>query len=282
MKGAVLRGGPCLFAANWFARVRSLVRAQICHMIGKTDGPTKEDQMSNIVLLDNVEHHDLKVRGDRGEAFGDHVNQTLIFPNEFRDIQRDYPILFRKDPAGAYQAVALLGLERDKNLFLDGTKWAAHYIPAVLARGPFSIVLQRPNGQTGDALDAKIQIDLDNAAVNTEDGFPLFLPQGGYAPYLEHMIGVLRTLHDGVALAQGFFKALHDLDLIEPVALEIKTSETEQFSVPDVYSINQEKFHNLPAATLEALHQSGVLAACYWVLGSLDNIQRLIDRKNRG
>ncbi len=238
--------------------------------------------MSNVVLLDNVEHHDLKVKVARGDAFGDHVNQTLIFPNEFRDIQRDYPIVFRKDAEGAYQAVALLGLERDENLFLDGNSWDAHYIPAVLARGPFSIALQRPDGSGSEAPDAKIQIDLDNAAVNREEGLPLFLSQGGYAPYLEHMIGVLRTLHDGVALAQGFFKALHELDLIEPVALEIKTSETEQFSVPGVYSINQEKFHNLPAATLEALHQSGALAACYWVLGSLDNIQRLIERKNRG
>jgi len=237
--------------------------------------------MSNVVLLDNVEHHDLKVRGDRGEAFGDHVNQTLIFPNEFRDIQRDYPIFFRKDQEGAFQAIALLGLERDENLFLQGSRWDAHYIPAVLARGPFSIALQRPAGQPDEAPDAKIQIDLDNPAVNKEEGFPIFLPQGGFAPYLDHMINVLRTLHDGVALSKGFFATLEELDLIESVALEIKTSDTQQYTVPGVYSIAQEKFHKLPAAQLEALHQSGMLAACYWVLGSLDNIQQLIERKNR-
>lgn len=237
--------------------------------------------MSNVVLLDNVEHHDLRVKVARGDAFGDHVNQTLIFPNEFRDIQRDYPILFRKDAEGAYQAVALLGLERDENLFLDGDSWDAHYIPAVLARGPFSIALQRPDGSDGTAPDAKIQIDLDNAAVNREEGFPLFLPHGGHAPYLQHMIEVLRTLHDGVALAKGFFQTLETLELIEPATLEIKTSETEQYSVPGVYSINEDKFQNLPSEKLEALHRSGMLAACYWAIASLDNIRSLVNRKNR-
>lgn len=237
--------------------------------------------MSNVVLLDNADHHDLKIRAERGRAFGDCVNQSLVFPNEFRDIQRDYPIVFRKDKEGAFQAVVLLGLERDENLFLDGKRWDAHYIPAALARGPFSIALQRSDSGLGDAPDAKIRIDLDHPAVNKEDGFPLFLPQGGYAPYLEHMIRVLRILHDGVGLSIRFFDALETFDLIEPVTLEIKTSEVQQYSVPDVYSISQEAFAELSPSALGELHKSGMLAACYWLISSLDNVELLVQRKNR-
>ncbi len=236
--------------------------------------------MSNVVLLDNVEHHGLKVNIERGGVFGGNVNQALVFPNEFRDLQREYPIVFRKDAEGQYQAVVLLGFDRDENLFLKGTEWDANYIPAVLARGPFSIVVQRSmDDASGD--DARIQIDLDNAAVNKEEGFPLFLPKGGQAPYLSHMVNVLRTLHDGVGIAQAFFGALVELDLIEPLTLEIKTSETKQYTVPEVFSISEEKFQNLPAEALDRLHKSGLLAVCYWVLASFDNIRSLVDRKNR-
>lgn len=234
--------------------------------------------MSNVVLLDNVEHGDLRVKPARGAAFGDNVNQALVFPNEFRDLQREYPILFRKDAEGAFQAVALLGLDRDENLFLNGETWEAAYMPAVLARGPFSIGMQK--SADGEA-DAKIHVDLDSPVINREEGFPLFLPQGGNAPYLEHIINVLRTLHEGVALTRAFFEALEGFGLIEPITLEIKTSETKQYSVPDVYSIAQEKFQTLPPEVLDRLHKSGLLAACYWVMASLDNIRRLVDRKNR-
>lgn len=237
--------------------------------------------MSNIVLLDNVEHQNLKIDAVRGSEADDHVNQTLVFPNEFRDLQRDYPILFRKNEEGEFQAVVLLGLDRDENLFLKDGGWDAKYIPAVQARGPFSIALQKSAHQPDAGAEAKIQIDLDHASVNSEQGFSLFLPHGGNAPYLEHMVNVLRALHDGVAISHAFFSTLDDLGLIEPIALEVKTSETKQFSVPGVYSIDQEKFQSLSAADLDRLHKSGMLAACYWVLASLDNISDLVDRKNR-
>ena len=236
--------------------------------------------MPNVVLLDNVEHPDLKVRAERGELFGDNVNQTLVFPNEFRALQREYPILFRKDAEGFFYAVALLGLDRDENLYLKGTEWDADYLPVMQAKGPFSIGMQ-PSSDGGEAAEAKIQIDLDHAAVNTAEGYSLFLPQGGNAPYLEFIVKVLRTVHDGIALSKTFFSALEECDLIEPVTLEIKTSETRQYSVPDVYSISEEKFQNLSAEVLDRLHKNGLLAACYWVLVSFDNIRSLVDRKNR-
>ena len=75
----------------------------------------------NRVLLNNVDHADLRVIAGHGATFGDAINQALILPTEFEAAQREYPILIRKDDAGGYQAVVLLGLDRDENLFLDET-----------------------------------------------------------------------------------------------------------------------------------------------------------------
>src|SRR5687768_5250686 len=94
----------------------------------------------NRVLLNNVDHRDLRVITRRGAEFGDAVNQVMVFPTEFEAAQREYPILFRRDAEGVLRPVAVLGLTRGENLFLAGEgEWRASYVPALLSRGPFSI-----------------------------------------------------------------------------------------------------------------------------------------------
>src|ERR1044072_4866376 len=99
--------------------------------------------MTTRPLLNNVDHHDLRVIVGHSAAFGDAINQALVFPTEFDAVQREYPILFRRDAAEGLQAVALLGLDRDENLFLDEAGWHARYVPAGQQRGPFPIGLRQ-------------------------------------------------------------------------------------------------------------------------------------------
>ena len=90
--------------------------------------------MTRRVLLNNVEHRDLRVRTDHSAALGDGINQVLVFPTEFEELQREYPILFRRVD-GNFQAIVLLGLDRDENLFLDESGWNARYVPAAQSCG---------------------------------------------------------------------------------------------------------------------------------------------------
>ena len=61
--------------------------------------------MPNPVLLDNNTHKDLRVRLVYGPDYGDNVGTVLAFPTEFADLQREYPIFFRRDANGEYFAV---------------------------------------------------------------------------------------------------------------------------------------------------------------------------------
>ena len=107
--------------------------------------------MTNRIVLNNVDHGDLTVSPRFGTAFGDRVNSVRIFPTEYEAASREYAILFRHDAESAQTfAVALLGLDADQNLFLEGEGWNARYVPAVQARGPFSIGLQRNGDGTPD------------------------------------------------------------------------------------------------------------------------------------
>jgi hypothetical protein len=237
--------------------------------------------MTNRVLLNNVDHADLRVITRFGPEFGDGVNQVLVFPTEFDALQREYPILFRKDANGAYQAVALLGLDRDENLFLEGGRWLARYVPASQQRGPFSIALQDggPGGSGG--AQPMIHVDLDHPRVSRDEGEPLFLPAGGNGPYLQHVARLLGTIYDGLEVSGPFFAALDELGLIEPVALEVKLNDREAYDLPDVFMISQERLAALAGDDLERLHQSGLLRAAYAVLSSLGNMAWLVEAKNR-
>lgn len=238
--------------------------------------------MTKTVLLDNIVHRNLRVIIRHAAEFGDNVNQVQIFPTEFGDIQRDYPIFFRKNPqTGEFQAVALLGMDKNENLFLDETGWRASYIPAVLARGPFSIGLRQQQVDGGLSGEPMVHIDLDDPRVSETEGQPVFLPHGGNSPYLEHITAILKCLYEGVPASKLMFAAFEAMDLIEPVKVEFKLSDTEQYTAAHYYTINQEKLAQLGGDNLEKLNKTGFLRCAFLVLTSLANVPRLIDLKNR-
>lgn len=230
--------------------------------------------MTSKVVLNNVDHHDLKVVPRFGAEFGDHANQVLLLPTEFQEAQREFPILFRRDTDGSWQAVALLGLDRDENLFLDAGGWRTRYVPALLQRGPFSIGM--PEGSAGPM----VYVDLDDPRVGRDEGLPLFLPQGGNAPYLNHIQDMLQAIYAGSELAGPMYAAFDAAGLIEPVTLEIMLNEVERYDLPDHCTISPERLASLDGAELEQLNRSGYLAAAFLVAASINNISRLIDLKN--
>jgi SapC len=237
--------------------------------------------MTHTTLLNNIEHGDLRVVTRHSAAFGDNVNQVLIFPTEFEEIQREYPIFLRVDSNAEYQAVALLGLDKGENLFLDEHGWHARYIPAVQVRGPFLIGFQEQDVDGAPRREPMIHVDLDHPRVSRSEGEPAFLPQGGNSPYLERIARVLRIIHQGVELSKPMFAAFAELDLIEPVAVEIKLNDRERFNLPNFHTIGADRLARLDGASLERLNRAGFLRLAFLILASLGNVNRLIDIKNR-
>ena len=69
-------------------------------------------------LLNNISHKDLRILTERSLDLGDNIPSILAFPNEFRQLQADFPICFCKDPdTGAFHCAAILGFEDEENLF---------------------------------------------------------------------------------------------------------------------------------------------------------------------
>ena len=231
----------------------------------------------NRVLLNNIDHHDLRVITRHGAEFGDAVNQVMVFPTEFEAVQREYPIVFRRDSEGALRPVALLGLTREENLFLDGAGgWRAGYVPALLRRGPFSIAA--PEVPDGEPM---IRVDLADPRVSRSEGTPVFLPQGGNSPYLEQLTAVLRAIYVGHHLLDPMVAAFEAAGLLRPVNLEARVGEGEVYAVSDALVIDRERLAALGAEELATLHRAGFLQAAFMAAASLGMMQRLVELKAR-
>jgi hypothetical protein len=230
--------------------------------------------MAKAVLLNNVDHKDLRVITGHGAQFGDAVMSTLTFPSEFRDLQAHYPIVFRKTLDGAsFEPIALFGFQESENLFLGSDDWDAPYVPLLIKRQPFLI------GKVGDEL--MMNIDLESAKISRTEGQPIFLPHGGNSEFLEQMNSMLLTIHQGLQSTPAFIKALMEHQLLESFVLDIELNDGSQNRLAGFYTINEEKVHGLSGAVLEQWNQLGYLQAIFMVIASLSNFRALIERKNR-
>lgn len=225
------------------------------------------------VLLNNVDHHDLRLIARGGRAFGDAVNQVLVYPTEFEAAAREFPILLRPDADGRLRPVAVLGLERDDNLFLgaDGS-WQSAYVPAMLDARPFAIAA------TEDGADLQILVDPDHPRLSREQGAPLFREHGGHAPALEAMLGTLRAIYVGNTLLDPLVEALTAAGLLRPFDIQLRAGPDRAYAISDAQTIDRERLAALDGPALEALHRAGFLHSAFMLAASLGNMQRLVDR----
>lgn len=233
--------------------------------------------LPNRVLLDNVEHQALRVA--QTPSADHNVNQALVVPGEFEEVQREYPIFIRKDQDGRFVAVALLGFDKGENLFLDDGQWSARYVPASIARGPFLLGLRE--GAKGAEPELAVHLDLDDPRVGSEDGELLYKEHGGSSPYLDNVTGKLHLIHEGLAAAPQMFALFEELGLIQPIDIDVQLGEGTHYRLSSMFTIGMEQFQALASDDLARLHRSGFLAPAIFIRSSLPNLNRLVELKRR-
>ena len=237
--------------------------------------------MGQHVLLNNVDHHDLRLVTRHGAAFGDSVNQTLVFPTEYQDIQRHYPIFFRRTEEGGFKSVALLGFDKDENLFLDGETWNG-YVPAMHRIGPF--LIGQPKAAPGETLpadaEAMILVDPDHARLSRSDGDALFLAHGGNSPVLTQTTRVLQQVYAGSTASDRMFAAFLETGLLAPVEIEVKIDERQAFILADMLTVSRDALQSLDGEALQALNRAGFLALAFYVVASMGNLSHMINLKH--
>ena len=237
--------------------------------------------MGQHVLLNNVDHHELRLITRHGAMFGDNVNQVLVYPSEYQDIQRHYPIFFRQIEGGGFKSVALLGFDREENLFLEDDRWNAAYVPALLRIGPF--LIGQPKAAPGEDpppdAEAMILVDTGHPRISRGEGEMLFLAHGGNSPALTQVTQVLRQVYAGAQVSDRMFAAFYEAGLLAPVEIEVKVSDQQAYILKDMFTISRDALHGLSGDNLKALNAAGFLALAFQVVSSMGNLAHMITLK---
>ncbi len=236
--------------------------------------------MIDFQVISLAEHKDIRVATAYERELGHGMGAVMILPSEILEVQREYPIVFRKHPeTGQFLPTALLGFEQQENLFLgEEGKWLGNYIPLAMIKGPFFLGVDKA-GESEESL--VLCINRNDARVGQDNGDLLFDELGNPSAFLEAARLNLCRLHDGITDTRKMIDGFLAANLIEPVNMEIEFKNKTRVNFNGGYTINAEKLMQLNAEQLTALSTEGYLALAYFIAGSLSNVRKLIDIKNK-
>ena len=233
--------------------------------------------MSEHVILTAEAHGELRVRADRAVELGDGMMCCIIVPDEFRQVQNEYPILFRLNvERDSFTALAMFGFENGENLFLQEGRWDARYLPLAIDIQPFLIGLPAVGSNA-----KQVHIDMASPRIGAGEGVRVFDETGRPTPYLEAIVDKLGVLDVGYQASGDFFAALRRHRLLEPLALDITLDDGSTNRLVGFHVIDEERLQSLDGAALDELHAAGHLMPIFMAVASLGNLAALIARKNR-
>jgi hypothetical protein len=198
---------------------------------------------------------------------------------EFAPAVHDYPIAFISGDSGStFVAMAILGLEARQNLFVTGDdRWdAGVYLPAYVRRYPFCMTRVTVDGQEQTERIACVE----KRAINAK-GEALYDDNGEPLPAWDHLRKLLFEFEADLARTEELCRKLNELRLLETFTAQVAPQGEAPIALTGMYRVSEEKLNALPAGTLQELARNGMLSRVYAHLLSLDNFQRLLDRRSR-
>lgn len=238
--------------------------------------------MSNFTLLDKNKHKNTRILTGRGAEFGENIHLLPVIIDELANLVLEYPVcLIKNNETGQFGLQALLGFDVGENLFLQNNEWAANYLPLHIKRQPFMVGVNAKQGEQPSPENTMITINTESTRVQETSGELIFDENGNITPFMQEINKLLSILVSGMLRTDAFIKALSTHNLIEPIQLTVNLLNSEEKRFDGIYTINEEKLKQLDSNTLADLNNKGYLQACYLLLASMGNIQKLIALKRK-
>jgi hypothetical protein len=236
------------------------------------------------VLLDRQKHRQLRLRGADDRSASATLNAVFCAAAEFAEACKVFPLLFvRTGDVGAdgrpvISPVCLMGLEPGENLFVDGGRWTAPYVPAFVRRHPFALV------DTPDAEGTASQAVAVDAAfpglAEDGDGERFFTDAGEPSPFLARTLAFLNDFERAAQLTRPVGAHLHSLGLLKEMRAAGQLAGGAPFSVDGFLVVDEEKLAALPDAVVLQMFRGGLMAMVHAHLVSLGNLAALVERKS--
>jgi len=211
--------------------------------------------------------------------FAQRGNAVPISHTEFQLVAREYPIVFTSGDGGkSFAAVAVLGIAAGENLFFDGSSWAPRvYVPAYARRYPFCMA--RVNV---DQVEQKNRLICVEKSALDEAGEALFDAAGKPSERWASLERLLSEYEADLERSREMCALLADYGLLEPFTMQATLNKDKgggALQLSGMQRVAEKNLENLNAAQLKNLMRKGILARIYMHLLSLENFQRLLERK---
>jgi hypothetical protein len=237
--------------------------------------------MVNLVTLDSRAHGNLRVSRRTSPQIAQ-VDAVSVIPREFQRLVAHYPIFFIKSAeSGRFEPVALLGFQKRENLFFVEGRWDVAYVPLQIQRQPFSLVPHRSEAPGGGQGSMDIAIDMSSSQVHTGEGERLFDDNGQPSGYLQSITSMLSALVSGATEGYALTGRLAELNLLEPVGINIEFVDRSETKLQGLYWIAAAALQALSGAQLAELRDRGFLEWLYFQMASVSHVSSLVARKNK-
>ncbi len=230
------------------------------------------------VALDSQRHRQLKLRLPVADwSVAAHLNAVFVAAAEFGDACREYPVVFVRagaDEQGRLQVapIAVLGLSRGENLYLDGPRWRAVYLPALLRSYPFGIARI-------DAERFAVSLDSGWSGLSETEGQPLFEADGTPTELLKAVHEQLGLIEQEVRTTRAFCQTLIDLDILREMRFDATLPDGSALAVDGFLTVDETRLNALTDAQVLALFRSGALSLIHAHWMSLGVMRQLVQRR---
>ncbi|MEM1369072.1 MAG: SapC family protein [Cyanobacteria bacterium P01_H01_bin.15] len=226
----------------------------------------------NIVPVSKQKHENWYIKPTNSYEFAREINAVPLTLVEFVRASSEYPIVFTGTEDAVMPAV-VLGVKNQQNLYLNpDNSWRTKYIPAFIQRYPFVFSSQ-------DQQQFTLCLDESYAGWNQEGrGERLFDAEGEQTQYLKTIVEFLRQYQVQFQRTQIFCKKIKELDLIEPMKVQMRIGEKEPASLTGFSVISRERLKKLNAEQVHGLFQTDELELIFRHLYSLDKFSELVEQ----
>jgi len=203
------------------------------------------------------------------------VGAIAVSHLEMVEASKHYPIFFLKD-GDSFSPVALLGVEKDHNLFTNRSgEWSkGRYIPALIRLYPFVF------SKTDKDDDAQVSIAYDSEyeELNSPNGKAFFKDDGELTEFGTAIMKFAEETFIALNRTKDLLKTAVELELFSSVDITIGKENKKQYKITGLFQINGEKLNSLNDEGLLKITKSGLLHLIYNHLDSGSNFDNLVNK----
>jgi hypothetical protein len=234
---------------------------------------------AHVVTLTKDKHANLRVKPNVDFAHAKELNLAAVMITELSATAANFPIVFIQHPESKMiRPVAMFGLRPGENYYYGAEGWDATYVPLLIQRHPFLI---GANDADPDSKKLTMCLDRTSPFLSETDGIPLFDASGNGTDFLNFRNQMLTEIFEGERITEQFTRKIMELGLLKPFEILVQGLDAQTRKVSGMLTFDDAKLRQLPDAQVLELNKLDFLAACYVIYGSLFQIHRMMQVRNR-